>query len=76
MIKDNEIYRMPNDFEIGSILSDCAESFLKRVLEMFILLTILFLWLIALVFLTTMDVDTLLTRMGKKLNPLIVMFHG
>lgn len=26
MIKDNEIYRMPNDFEIGSILSDYAES--------------------------------------------------
>lgn len=26
MIKDNEIYRMPDDFEIGSILSDCAES--------------------------------------------------
>ena len=26
MIKDNEIYRMPNDFEIGNILSDYAES--------------------------------------------------
>lgn len=26
MIKDNEIYRMPNDFEIGSILFDYAES--------------------------------------------------
>lgn len=29
MIKDNEIYRMPDDFEIGSILFDCAQALKK-----------------------------------------------